>query len=649
MKKTIIFILSAFSGQLSFSQPGTQAFTVSGSYVVPPGITSLTIEVVGAGGTGGGNGGGGGGGGGYAIGVYNVTPGASIPITIGTGGAGAVAGTSSAGMFLSATGGANGTSVPNPNLGGGGAGGVGSGGTIANRNGGAGGGGFWTYFGGGGGGAAGSVSNGTAGGNTIVYVPGACMTPGGPGGPGGGAPGGNGGKGAGFTDNSCNNTNPSAPGASYGGGGGGGNGNGGPAGVGANGYCLVTFSNNCIPPAAPANNTAASNLTLCANGTTTLSALGSGTISWYTTPGGPTPVATGSILVTPALTGNTTYYAEDFTCAGSTTRTAITVSVYALPTISVTTSANNICAGTQVTLTATGAANYTWSPYTPGAMTFSTGPVTAVQPNTSTNYSVIGTDANGCKNTSNITILVNTAPNMTVVPPGSTLCAGQQSTLGLPGAPGSATWTSSNPSSIVFTGNTYIVIQPTVTTTYSVVYNSGGPCPSYGTTTVSVNSLPTISLTVAQVIICRFETGYLVATGGVSYSLTGFPNASTSGIFSISPIVTTQYTVTGVDANGCSNTATVIQLVSTCLGIGEEALLADKLLQVSPNPNKGEFNVEATKEMQLSIVNELGQMVRTLKLNESNHYKGLVKGLAPGVYFISDPSQTVRQKIIVSE
>src|SRR6218665_1024053 len=112
MKKTTTLLLFACAAQLSFSQPVTQAFTSSGSYVVPAGVTSLTIEVVGAGGNGGGNGGGGGGGGGYASGVYNVTPGASIPITVGTGGAGPGGGTTSAGMLLSAPGGANGTSGP---------------------------------------------------------------------------------------------------------------------------------------------------------------------------------------------------------------------------------------------------------------------------------------------------------------------------------------------------------------------------------------------------------------------------------------------------------------------------------------------------------------------------------------------------------
>ena len=243
MKK--LFFLSALTlfiamGSKTFSQPGSQTFTSSGVFTVPADITSITIELVSAGGSGGGNGGGGGGGGGYASGVYYVVPITDYMVTVGTAGGGASGGTTSVGDLISATGGENGTWVPNPNLGGGGAGGIGSNGTITNRTGGTGGGGYWTYFGGGGGGAAGSVSNGFNGGNTIVWT-GICQTPGGDGGFDGGVPGGAGGKGAGFTDVNCNITNPAGNGANYGGGGGGGNGNGGIPGTGTGGYVLISW------------------------------------------------------------------------------------------------------------------------------------------------------------------------------------------------------------------------------------------------------------------------------------------------------------------------------------------------------------------------------------------------------------------------
>ncbi len=261
MKKIFTLVAFAFAGTV-FAQSSSQTFTSSGTFTVPAGVTSITIEVVGAGGDGGGNGGGGGGGGGYSMGTYSVTPLTTLPVVVGIPGNGPTTGTSSVSTFLSATGGDNGTSVSNPNIGGGGAGGTGSGGTT-NRNGGNGGGGYWTYFGGGGGGAAGSVSNGSNGGNTIAWT-GVCQTPGGPGGADGGFPGGAGGKGAGFTDANCNVSDPAAPGASYGGGGGGGNGNGGPAMSGDSGYVVISWLTTAInDPSANLNLVVAPNPFTC--------------------------------------------------------------------------------------------------------------------------------------------------------------------------------------------------------------------------------------------------------------------------------------------------------------------------------------------------------------------------------------------------
>lgn len=253
MKK--IYTLSAFllAALIANAQSGSQSLTSSGIFVVPSGVTVLTVELVGAGGAGGGNGGGGGGGGGYASGIYTVTPGDTIYVDVGTAGGGPNGGaTNIAQLGITAYGGDNGTSVANPNLGGGGVGGNANGGNLLNNTGGNGGGGYWTYFGGGGGGAAGPIGNGTTGGNTIPWT-GVCMTPGGSGGPGGGAPGGDGGKGAGFTDANCNVTDPAGNGTNYGAGGGGGNGNGGNAGTGAGGYCLFTWGPTNVTAAAALN------------------------------------------------------------------------------------------------------------------------------------------------------------------------------------------------------------------------------------------------------------------------------------------------------------------------------------------------------------------------------------------------------------
>lgn len=136
------FMQTNGSGVLSFatvtSLPGAQgqAFTSSGTFTIPTGITAIKMTIVGGGGAGGaGNtggyaAGGGGGGGGAAIKfLTGLTPGNTLTVTVG-----AAAGTSSVASgtqsitTVSATGGTAGTS--GATSGAGGAGGVGSSGDL---------------------------------------------------------------------------------------------------------------------------------------------------------------------------------------------------------------------------------------------------------------------------------------------------------------------------------------------------------------------------------------------------------------------------------------------------------------------------------------------------------------------------------------
>lgn len=98
---------------------GMRAFTSSGTFTVPAGVTQVKARVWGAGGAGAGSTtgspAGGGAGGGYAEGWVPVTPGASIPVTVAAavpgangGAAGGAGGSSSFGSLISATGGGGG-------------------------------------------------------------------------------------------------------------------------------------------------------------------------------------------------------------------------------------------------------------------------------------------------------------------------------------------------------------------------------------------------------------------------------------------------------------------------------------------------------------------------------------------------------------
>jgi hypothetical protein len=233
---TCVFLAHAFMG-LGQEE---EIFHISGNYTVPQNTNRVFIEVVGAGGNGKSNGLSGGGGGGYSCGIYDVSPGEILTVTVGQNSG---TRTSSVNSLLLATGGTDATfERSSDGYGIAGVGGKGSGGNISNRNGGNGGRGYWTYYGGGGGGAAGRNGNGNPGGSTSSYAQGSCPHNGGYPGISGGYPGGNGSKGAGYLNcqSESNSISPATAAESYGAGGGGGNGNGSPSTNGTNGWVRIS-------------------------------------------------------------------------------------------------------------------------------------------------------------------------------------------------------------------------------------------------------------------------------------------------------------------------------------------------------------------------------------------------------------------------
>lgn len=122
-----------------------------------------------------------------------------------------------------------------------------------------------------------------------------------------------------------------------------------------------------------------------------------GVVSYsWTLPNGWTGTSTTNVI---SVSGATVSGNIQVLTAGSCGTTGIStkaISVNALPSVMATTSASNICIGESSTLSGSGALNYVWN----NAATTSS---IIVSPSTNTNYTVTGTDANGCQNSAMVT------------------------------------------------------------------------------------------------------------------------------------------------------------------------------------------------------------------------------------------------------
>lgn len=154
-----------------------------------------------------------------------------------------------------------------------------------------------------------------------------------------------------------------------------------------------------------------------------------------------------------------------------------TITIYGQPNILI--SANNaICFNTPVSLIASGALTYTWSNGTLGS-------VVSFTPSTTTSYTVVGTGAGGCMNSTVKTVIVSPLPLVTVSSSSSVICAGETVILSATGA-NYYLWNTGSAGS-------NLIVQPTVSTSYSVVGTDVNGCSNSVLITQTVNACTGIS------------------------------------------------------------------------------------------------------------------------------------------------------------
>ena len=296
---------------------------------------------------------------------------------------------------------------------------------------------------------------------------------------------------------------------------------------------------------------------------------------------------------------------------------------------------DSLCEGANITISAlvsgTNSPAYSWSGPNSFTSSIQNPTISSASP---VNVGVYTLTINngGCIETA--TTQVSTIyPQPTITVNNGTICSGQSFTIVPSGA---STYT-------IQGGNS--VVSPNTSTSYTVSGSSSDGCLSANTATanVLVNSLPVISISAASSVICVGESIDLMASGANSY--TWHPLAYSSSI-TVSPSITTVYSVTGQDGNTCENTSAFTLQVDECTGIAN-TLKSEAGIVLYPNPNNGEFYIESPSDFDIKIYNSIGQLILQQNLSEGKNQINLNEH-ANSIYLIeiNQNGKTNRMKLI---
>ncbi len=252
-----------------------------------------------------------------------------------------------------------------------------------------------------------------------------------------------------------------------------------------------------------------------------------------------TPTATGAITVTITATDP----------GGLSAITSFNVTVVMPPTPVITTqpaTGSSVCvgAGVRISVAASSSGSLTYQWYKDGSLLSGQTSATLTLDNVTVpqggSYRAMVSNGFSSATSTAFSLTVNPIPVVSISPSSTAICAGKVATLTASGGT-NYRWN---------TGQISQSISVSATGTYAVTATSASGCLASSTASVTVNSLPVVSISPTAATVCAGST--LTATPG----LASYRWSTGQTTQSISVTVTATYAVTATNASGCSAAAT---------------------------------------------------------------------------------------------
>ncbi|MBN8702676.1 MAG: gliding motility-associated C-terminal domain-containing protein [Bacteroidetes bacterium] len=293
-------------------------------------------------------------------------------------------------------------------------------------------------------------------------------------------------------------------------------------------------------------------VSICTGNTAQLSGSGAGIFNWSPS-GGLSSTSISNPIVTTTSTTTYSLLLTDLNGCTNTDSTTVTINTPIPVDAGI---SSWVCPGDSIQLLATGVTSYQWQPTTGLNSSIINNPKSS--PNATINYTVEGTDVNGC--TSIDTVEVAVASNVPVdAGSGFQICKGNSIVIGgNPTAPANSIYAWTPVTSLNNTTIANPLANPAGSTMYYLTVTND-TCS--GRDSVFVTILPSpVAFAGTDTAFCLQDSIQLQASGGVSFSWTPANGLSNSQISNpwVDTTLSSSYIVTVTDLNGCTANDTIL-------------------------------------------------------------------------------------------